>query len=65
MGCGSRYAGRSGWGSEEAQDIGQQQLLLLLLVIDAERDERGERICRVADKSFREQSAERCVNCAR
>ena len=41
-------------GGEQAEDVGQQQLLVLLLVIDAELDQHGERLGSFIDEALRE-----------
>ena len=49
-------------GGEQAEDVGQQQLLVLLLVIDAELDQHGERIGPLIDEALREQPRQRLVD---
>jgi hypothetical protein len=49
-------------GGEEAEDVGEQQLLVLLLVIDAELDQHGEGIGPFVDEALREETRQRLVD---
>ena len=49
-------------GREQAEDVGEQQLLMLLLVIDAELDQHRQRIGPLIDEAAREELRQRLVD---
>ena len=51
LGRGIAIGGAQRVGGEQTEDVGQQQLLVLLLVIDAEFDQHGERVGPLIDVS--------------
>ena len=51
LGSGIAIGGPQRLGGEQAEDVGQQQLLVLLLVIDAELDQDRERIRPLIDEA--------------
>ena len=48
--------------ANRAEDVGQHQLLMLLLVIDAELDQLGDGVVSFIDEALREQPRQRLVD---